>query len=44
VIERTTDFGGLLEWYLSAVEFAENENAKADRFRDFVGRAFQRLM
>jgi methylase of polypeptide subunit release factors len=43
VIERTTDFDGLLKWYLSVVESAENEDTKADRFRDFVRRAFPEI-
>jgi SAM-dependent methyltransferase len=43
VIERNTDFDGLLKWYLSVVESAENEDTKADRFRDFVRRAFPEI-
>jgi hypothetical protein len=43
VIERNTDFDGLPEWYLSAVESAGNEDAKADRLRYFVRTAFPEI-
>lgn len=43
MVERPADFDGLLEWYLSAIESAENEDTKADRFRDFVRRVFPEI-
>ncbi|MDW7985795.1 MAG: N-6 DNA methylase [Nitrososphaerota archaeon] len=41
--EKVDDFEELLRWYLDAVRFAENEDTKADRFRDFIRRAFPEI-
>lgn len=38
-----SDFNELLKWYLDAVKLAQNEDTKADRFRDFIRRAFPEI-
>lgn len=38
--KEPVDFNDLFKWYLEAVEAAPNEDTKADRFRDFIRRAF----
>ncbi|RLI40687.1 hypothetical protein DRO64_08635, partial [Candidatus Bathyarchaeota archaeon] len=38
-----SDFSDLFKWYLGAVRSAQNEDTKADRFRDFIRRAFPEI-
>ncbi len=37
------EFAELLKWYLVAVEGADNEITRADRFRDFIRKAFPNI-
>jgi len=43
VNKRPENFGELFTRYLSMVESTENEDTKADRFRDFIRRAFPEI-